>query len=314
MWDFRIAFDVPRGWLISIKDEPRTLDGHQITLRALNGYGEVLPGQPEHRHGGRMLLAGTGYQTESEAMEAVVRAAMGLLKASLHHGFGISFKPEAWSQYAVEALISKFKSEAPKSVVLIDTLGAEVFSHQSFRHEISATQVPLPLPIEAWLQEFQEIYASEIDLSTMAVPLIILNEAQAERSITSRLLLSVTAIEAIAGKRKERSPEEIGVIKQLSDLVKRSDLNKDQKDSLRSAIGDMKRNSISKTCQALVRESLCEESVLKFKEIYDIRSKLVHEGANYPVHVLHEKANEALQIAKALIDNARINDVDSNLG
>lgn len=310
MWDFRIAFDVPRGWLISIKDEPYTLDGHQITLRALNGYGEVLPGQPEHRHGGRMLLAGTGYQTESEAMEAVVRAAMGLLKASLHHGFGISFKPEAWSQYAVEALISKVKSKVPKSVVFIDTLGAEVFSHRSIRHEISAVQGPQHLPIDAWLQDFQEIYGSEIDHSAMAVPLIILNEAQAERSITSRLLLSVTAIEAIAGERKERSPEEVEVIKQLSDLVKRSDLNKEQKHSLGSALAEMKLNSISKTCQALVRESLGEESVVKFKELYNIRSKLVHEGKKYPVELLHEKANEALQIANALIKHAGVNDMN----
>jgi len=212
---------------------------------------------------------------------------------------------EAWSQYAVTAFIAKIKEKAGSSVILLDCLGAEIFKNRSILHELNATQAPQDLPIDQWISEFKSIFSEQHESSEIAVPLIILNAALGERSITSRLLLSVTAIEAIAGKRKERTKEELKIIKDLRANVEKSSLGDAQKKSLLDAMIDLKRNQISKTCCNLVNEVLGKEYEEKFSKLYNIRSRLVHEGKQYSMDELHEQANVALIIARELV-NAKI--------
>lgn len=106
----------------------------------------------------------------------------------------------------------------------------------------------------------------------------ILNSIKIEYSSKSRIILSMTVIEMLAGENALKSEEEVAMIEKLEQVIENSSLNNNKKESLKNSLILCKKDSIGKTCRKLVKEHLGRKESEEFYKLYNYRSEVVHTG------------------------------------
>ena len=91
-----------------------------------------------------------------------------------------------------------------------------------------------------------------------------------------QFLTLISAVECLV-KPSSRSPAAVQLIERMIQLDKTS-LNEEEAESLNSGLRNLKSESIGSTCRALVRKHCGDSDAKAFKRMYDIRSKLLHNG------------------------------------
>ncbi|MFJ5455268.1 hypothetical protein ACIPT4_19765 [Pectobacterium jejuense] len=301
MWSFKITFDIPRDNSFDINIKEMNLGDFKIII--CDGHGDIVPGDGSIYYGGRLAILGSGYESESKAKNVASKVACALLLTSMKLDLGVSFTADAWSGLGTCYLISKLKESYGKAVVVLDVLGVEVFESSRLFHFLKMRAQPRSLDFERFDSEFKSIIDSNLTIpESLFIPLILINSIFLERSLTSQFILSITTIEAIVGKPGKKSREEISAIDDVLEQLKKAGLEKECKDRLLNAIGNLKNKSIGNACRDMIEKHFGVEKMELFKKLYSVRSKIVHEGKREDIVNLYEYVDQAISLAKDLID------------
>jgi hypothetical protein len=95
-----------------------------------------------------------------------------------------------------------------------------------------------------------------------------------------RFLTLISAVECLI-EPSLRSPATVQLVERMIQLDKAS-LNEEESESLNSGLRNLKSESIGSTCRTLVRTHCGDSSAKAFRRMYDIRSKLLHNGEPPP--------------------------------
>ena len=107
-----------------------------------------------------------------------------------------------------------------------------------------------------------------------------------EVSTRARFLHLVSIVETLSKPGRQQA----SLIEHLNELVKQAkehlnaldSVSQDDRDNFIQRLNELKCESISSACRTLVRKYLGDPAAKVFKECYNVRSKLVHEGTVSP--------------------------------
>lgn len=105
----------------------------------------------------------------------------------------------------------------------------------------------------------------------------LLNDYHFTRMWESKLVLAVSAVEALCGKTKLDETFQFAV-KELSEHLNRIEISDPVREELNKKISNLDQMSIGQGYRKKIRSLLTEKDAKKFKRIYNERSKFVHTG------------------------------------
>jgi len=245
----------------------------QISLRQLPRRPNDVPSSPE-----RFLIKGSGFPTEDAARAFGERLKLALAVIGCETGIGIdvgqnretssfatSIKDAVREQHGLQLRdivhgLDVFPEDPPVTHFEISGTGSATFSLEGFPGKV-ADEVTTIKPVSPKQSLALELY----------------NLGQFEPATKARFLNLVTIVEVLANRKRKAT----GICNQIDELmqsVRASELSDEEKDSLISGLGNLKRESISAACRRIVAESVGEEAAQYFSDCYAVRSELLHDG------------------------------------
>jgi hypothetical protein len=108
------------------------------------------------------------------------------------------------------------------------------------------------------------------------------SQSHFQSSDAARFLTLISAIEALA-ERQRRVPATVALVESMIEKAATAgDLDESERKSLTDGLGNLKRESISSACRALVRTYCGDPAAEDFTRMYNIRSELLHKGEPPP--------------------------------
>lgn len=271
-YGFRIRFLLPGDYAINVDAE--TLD---IPLPSV-GLTLVLRSMPESsiRKSRNLTIRGSGFPSEDEARACGRRTknALMLCGARLRTGFDVG-KDKARSG------VGKVVKERAREIgvrLLDDVHGLSVFPEDRpvLVFSVSASAV-IGKPATRFVEEFGKAYEMSPEFSPkQSLALELYNASKFELSLRARFLTPVIAVECLS-TQEEQPRHVLDHVKELVALTKKS-FKGPEKGRILSHLGELKKESISKSCRDLVGKHLGAEVAKLFKKCYDTRGKIVHDG------------------------------------
>lgn len=214
----------------------------------------------------RLAVYGSGYSTEEDAEVAMDRVGQALEVAFLQVNRAVRLSRRDWNVYARGARLAPPASGADsvRSRMILD--GARYLS--------AATVVPKIQGEMAGAYKWTERDRLAVQLA---------NAAQFASGPEPRLVLLVSAIEALAEIPK-REGGALEVARNLRTVVKNSGLSDDERDSLLASLNRIEHEPSGRWIRKMITDRLPDAQVRTrppdqfYKDCYDVRSKLVHEG------------------------------------
>ena len=276
---FELRFLTPAGRTIKgvdiDKDFPLEFAGviQRVSLRQLPRRPNDAPSSPE-----RFLMKGSGFPTEAAARSFGERLKLALAVIGCEASIGIDVGRDLATSGAAAFIKDAIREQ--QGLQLRDIYhGLDVFPEDPpvIHIELSATATSAFA-----LEGFPGKVANEVTTIKPLSPkqslaLELYNLGHFEPATKARFLNLVSIIEIL----KTCEPKAKGVRDQIDVLmrsVKASGLSDEEKNSLISGLGSLKRESISAACRRIVAESLGEEAAQYFSECYKARSELLHSG------------------------------------
>lgn len=165
------------------------------------------------------------------------------------------------------------------------------------------------------LERFQNLFSKSFDLCNNLDEKLLLafelyNSHFFELSIRAKFLQLVSTVECLAKQKRIKD----SIIDHLDGLISSSKeklpeingISDDEIDSFVQRLHQLKRESISVACRNLIQQYLGNDEVKFFKECYNIRSKLVHDGTIKDgidiVNYLHKLNNISRNLLYAIIN------------
>jgi hypothetical protein len=177
-----------------------------------------------------------------------------------------------------------------KVLVLNNTHGLTAFRSDSQPTFVAMEGASILVRVN--LESFKEALSISIALNHKLedrerVAFTLFNASFFQTTADSRFLLLVMAVEALVDQLSE-SPQVIHSIQNFMNQINSSSIGDDDKEVLVERLCYLQRESIGRAARRLVKERLGEriyegKPALKFfKEIYDMRSRLVHGSSSFP--------------------------------
>jgi hypothetical protein len=126
----------------------------------------------------------------------------------------------------------------------------------------------------------------------------LINDSFFEVSQEARFLLCISAIEALC----EQKMRDESVIKSIDALVAdigNNWIDKEAREQIIQVLKSSRRESVGRACRAKIENRLGKSEKDKFGELYETRSKFLHEGKGRGA--LSNAAGEALELATKLL-------------
>lgn len=128
----------------------------------------------------------------------------------------------------------------------------------------------------------KEIFSANIDVDEkLLVSMELFASARLETTERARFVGLVSSLEPLAQQKAYDNPELKQLVESFVEQLKTTSIPEDIKSSLNGRINGLKNESISRAIRRLVKEHFPEnlDAVSTVEEAYDIRSKILHEGA-----------------------------------
>lgn len=195
-----------------------------------------------------------GFTTATAAEEAGIIMYQALLSCAINLNFGIKFH---YSSQEPSAVFDRTQSCGFKVVAY----GSRSFSQPLFLEKL-----------------FSALSSQKIDRQ-MILSMELFSAAQLETSLRTKFVMTVSALEPLA-KQESVSTEISDIIKKLTDLLNSFTIPQNIKDSLRSRINELNRESVGLALRRLCEIWFPNEPIARndITEIYKLRSQLLHEG------------------------------------
>lgn len=272
---FRIKFILPEDKRINCSQNSIKIElpsKHKIQLSAYQSNIAI-------KNSKNLILKGSGFKTKEEARNIgeKLKNSIMLTSAILQIGIDVGKDKTNFS-------ISKFlKNKAMKSGFrfIEDIHGLHVYQEgtpiQWVSSELTNTIIISNDKFINALQDAFNLVPDKLE-EKRYLSLELYSASHFESSLRAKFLILVSVVECLAA-RDEKSGDVIAFIEELINYTKTNYKESGkEKSNLISRLGNLKRNSISVSCNKLVEYYLGEESMKYFSYCYDIRSKILHDG------------------------------------
>lgn len=241
-----------------------------------------------------LILSSNGYPDKVSACAAAKSSLLRIRLAALKLGIGIEFRPGIHESFATGQLL---ETSLKYNRQLIQDFGnITIYEDQ-----------PPPQFIEMWatMTKTRDISVllnatSEIPQEipeTVSLAAELHSQSLFEASYRAKFLALITAVEVMS-TQSMRSSEECQLLEGLLAQVTNSELADVQKRKLASAIGGLKRQSISDAGTNLVATRLGDEDAERFRHFYALRGKLTHRSA---LTEIERETNELKSLVERLL-------------
>ncbi|MEG5040742.1 MULTISPECIES: hypothetical protein [unclassified Microcoleus] len=146
-----------------------------------------------------------------------------------------------------------------------------------------------------------QIFSANIDVDEkLLVSMELFASARLETTERTRFVGLVSSLEPLAQQEAYEISELKELVKSFVDQLNTTSIPDDIKSSLRGRINELKQESVSRAIRRLVKEHFPEnlDAVSTVEEAYDIRSKILHDGA-FDAD-LEQKSNEIEDIIRQI--------------
>lgn len=127
------------------------------------------------------------------------------------------------------------------------------------------------------------------------------NESHFHTAEPAQFLTLVSAVEVLA-IREKRDMSSLKLIDKLIELLSSNDeLESANKESLKHGLYNLKFESIGAACRRLIKSFVGKDEASRFKAMYEVRSKMIHEGEPPPGTDLAKEIRELDFIVRRLI-------------
>jgi len=163
-------------------------------------------------------------------------------------------------------------------LLLNDVHGLSVFPEDMPVRFFSASgSVRIGSPAARFVEEFRKAYEMSARVSPkQSLALELYSASKFESSLRARFLTLVIAVECLSSQ-EEQPQNVLDHVKELVALTKGS-FEGPEKGRILSHVGELKKESISKSCQKFVDKYLGPRAAELFDKCYDARCVIVHDG------------------------------------
>lgn len=283
-FSFRVRFHLAPGVRLSHSDEVWVLEDSSAENVVLKPCRRGTP----FAEADEFSLRGRGYPDK----DAAVRAAE-VWSARIRLVFAANYVAADFGDRAARGAVTEFArsklSEKIGAPILGDVHGVMVFQTEPTPILIRVDgAVGTVTQSDARIAAcFESVKMMEVETSVSNVLAFdLFSAASFEKNPDTRLVLYVTAVEALAC-RNRRSEPVLSAVEQMSLMVDDLDVDDDMKRSLRSGLRELRLESIGQACRRLARtlgaRTYGGDSAEKFfARCYTLRSRLVHGAVPRP--------------------------------
>lgn len=274
-YGFQLRFLLPTGRTINHDGEAVEifLSGESKPVFLTSVFGKNV------KDASYLAIKGKEFASEDKARVTGIRVKNALLVCSAAQRMGVDVGKDKLKSGA-----GKFLKDMAKDAgfnLLDDTHGLSVYpENPPVRFAaMNIGKIALARNSQTFVKELAEAYEANYELSAKeALALDIYNLSHFEESSSrARFLTLVSAVECLC-IRQPHSAEVIEQVKTLKDFISKSDLPKEEKESLLNGLGNLQKDSISKTARKLVKEYLGDDAMKRFQKFYEVRSRILHDG------------------------------------
>lgn len=280
-FDFRLRFHLSQDTRINIDAEDHVIfeeaDGKKLRIRS-GGIGKPIKDFPD------AAIIGGSYPSHEQAKEAAERVKAALLVWAVRQRVGIDLSDGRLRSVLTNAGKKMFE-EMYKRPVRNDVHGVDIYEHEDNMMFVRmAAQMTLGKDPTTFIGQFTETFSRHIVLTEKQLLASELFCASFfDVSFRSRLITLVTAIEALLEPAERPRPDK-DIVENMEELVRRSGILTETKESLLSSLQWLKYESIRQTGRKLVMHFLGNRDFAGipaqrfFSYCYDLRSQILHNG------------------------------------
>lgn len=271
-YGFRIRFLLPEESAIDydaeILDIPLPSVGLTLVLRSV----------PESsiRKSRNLTIRGSGFPSEDEARACGRRTKNALMLCGARLRMGIDVGKDWQPPVRIKGLEAMDRYKGVR--LLPDVHGLSVFPEDKPVDfpcvKLSRVSLKAATEFVEELGKAYEIAPKLTDKQSLALELY--GAAHFESSLRARFLTLVIAVECLS-TQEEQPQHVLDHLKELMELTEKS-LEAPKREEIVARLGNLKRESISESCRELVGRYLGPDAVKLFKDCYDARGKIVHDG------------------------------------
>jgi len=261
----------------------------EIKLDGISWRLEPFGNGPENEHPRKinetdhLVLTARGFSSEESAQEhgSRAKAALSLCGAVLRIGIDVGrdssdFVPTNYWKEQVRQNTGKRLHNDLHGLTIYPEQPPAILVHGSFTPIVARC-------FERFEKSLVRAHTTAAQTPRLQLALELYARSHFETSVRTRFLSLVNAVEALS-VQQERSERACALVNQLAELVQAADVEPGDRESMFSTVARMKRESIGQACRRTVESHLGKglyggkQAGQFFRQCYDVRSDLLHEG------------------------------------
>jgi hypothetical protein len=288
-WCFRLKFrvvtnvDVPEHCTISV---PPLLASAKISSNQ-----PLAPGANQW-----MAIKATGYESEKAAWSAAMCLKDAILIAGAK-GFGADFGTNT-AKSRLASFIKDSAKEKFGTIIRDEVHGIDVFEDGDVRHFEASAQASVHMELSHFEKSVAEVAEARLT-ATSRTGAELLNDSLFNMPDEARFLLRISAIESMCQQGQRPEPVQ-ALIDQLLKAMPSMTADSSAEETMRSVLKDSRRESVRRACLGKIRKMLGDNAAKQFDQLYDLRSKYLHDGRGRGF--MAGPAEEARLLAMSLLE------------
>ena len=237
------------------------------------------------KNANELYLSSNGFKSAEEAEHISTIATQSLIITSALLDLGLDIPRFSIKSFLGKSLVESLKNESV--IVLNDNFGTNIYEYEEGQ-EIKLFKITGNPVILCNVEKFSHYFSHSLNKSILnqniLLGLKIINETKQMSNILSRYVLIMSSIECVSKTLPVSTTTQIKINSLIKNIKNADDWP--EKQNLMSALGKLKKESISQACVRMMSNVLGNEKGKLFKFHYNNRSNIIHEGimpANFDV-------------------------------
>lgn len=273
-YGFRLRFFLPKGSVISHDSDTLEIQlNSEISspvIRLVSTNNVIL------KESNDLSIRGNGFSSEHEAYTVGIRVKNSLIFSATLLQMGIDCGKDKTT-----SMIAKFIKDQEKEQgrLLLDSVhGLSVYPEDMPVRFFSANaSLTTGVTSTKFTEELKKAYALSLDYpDKLSLSFELYGASHFETSPRAKFLSLITAVECLCVQDRNSK----AVLEHVDNLINLTEVNftGPEKENIISRLGQLKRESISSACKKIVTDNLEKEDILQFEDLYNVRSRMLHDG------------------------------------
>lgn len=272
-YGFRLRFFLPEGSVINHDSETLEIkldSAPSSIIKLASNTGMALKKSYD------LSMFGTGFSSEDEAYNCGIRIKNSLFFCTTQLQMGVDCGKDKSSSGIGKIIKDKLKEQG---ILLLDNVhGLSAYPEDKIvRFGGISAAVTIGRPSEKFAEDFKKAYEVSLNFSDkLSLSFELYGASHFEKSLRAKFLSLITAIESLC--EQENNSE--AAVRHIEDLINQtiSNFHGPEKESIINRLGQLKKESISRACKKTVADNLESEDVAQFEYLYNVRSRMLHDG------------------------------------